>query len=735
MRITLIIRFLISLILITLAISVSLTYYRSDISVYREFLLQEIPLLTYNFTLIEFTPNFGVFPDTLIAFTKLPDLSVLCYPTHQGLSDEEAAEYLSYFIYPTCKVPDKSVLYETEGGIFINCEQNKASSYYLDPKLTEIFGKDKVELTWKRIDKTILLNTYDSQFVFIKCSRRAIYSFVFNKFNSTVSSRANSYRTQIETKFGLPSTRPLALQILVIDSLSRQNFYRTQQKTLSFLSTSVLQGKYSESFTLYDFLLTNSISTSTKPNMIPVLFGEPHTTIDSELSLKNPLNESSSPVYLEIQQRSLWAYLSSLGYVTMFAYDTIWDFLSTSTGKVLQTDHSFFNFWKAASKVYGYNDFSERQRCFGPRNAHWYQMNYTLQYLKNYVGHNRFAYTHYSPAHESTGVIRTLDGDLQEYLESLLGYFAGHPEEDFALLLMSDHGRGVGRLEFTLNHFTEHRLPLTMLITNKALVNRMGAAEILQRNTKRLIGRFDLHLTLKTLGLAPYGKLSGDVYREWKARYPVQNAVSLFMETASEGRGCAEVGTAEVDCICKRFEKVGMEDEVHRAAVEVLVELVGLAVGRRLGNMFKCGTIEVYQMGETEMFEIKKFGEGASRIYRSYIHTPLMVIEATGHFATLKHFVDTRSWMENLDDMHPKQTFEVDGSELVIQLAGINIVSSLCGALDSCLCVSPWTVITREEIVTCNYYCEINNMKCGESIYLYRSLCDELSDGICICIN
>ena len=85
-----------------------------------------------------------------------------------------------------------------------------------------------------------------------------------------------------------------------------------------------------------------------------------------------------------------------------------------------------------------------------------------------------------------------------------------HPEEDFLLILMSDHGRGVDRLEFSFDHFIEHRLPLTIFLGNKDLIARIDKENTLNTNTQRLVGRYDLHLTLKTLGLVPYGKIDLD---------------------------------------------------------------------------------------------------------------------------------------------------------------------------------------------------------------------------------
>jgi hypothetical protein len=64
--------------------------------------------------------------------------------------------------------------------------------------------------------------------------------------------------------------------------------------------------------------------------------------------------------------------------VTLFGFDTVWDFLSRSVGRKLTTDHIASNFWHASKKLYGYVDFIERQRCLGLYNSHWYMLEYLI---------------------------------------------------------------------------------------------------------------------------------------------------------------------------------------------------------------------------------------------------------------------------------------------------------------------------------------------------------------------
>lgn len=687
-----------------------------------------------NYTLSgSFNRNYFISPHNLTAFPNLSALSLKCYPALQGLSPENAARILTYTKYYDCKIPDKSKIELIDDKVFINCAEKSINSYSLDPLEQEIFGVGESTVIWERISKPTAVNINKAQYIFIKCARTSIYSMVFNHFDSKISEKSQNLRKNIEAQFNLNSTRPLTVHILVIDSVSRQNFFRTQTDTLKFLNTQVLSGKFSEKFTVYDFWLTNTINLFTKANMIPVLYGETHTEIENEIGKMNTNNDSFSPAYLEIQKKAIWSYFSSLGYVTMFGYDTIWDFLSSCTGKKIQTDYNFLNFWKAAMKIYNYNDFSDKQRCFGGKNAHSYLLDYSLQFIKNYSRHNRFLYAHISPAHESTGVIQTLDGDLKSYLTSILSYFSDNSHEDLVLLLMSDHGRGAARLEFSLEQFTEHRLPITMIITNKEFVQNIGGAKALAVNSERLIGRFDLHLTLQTLAIAPYGRLSQKSYTEMKKKYANKQTVSLFMEEIRKNRTCEDIAVRDIDCLCKNFEKVEKNDIIHYKAVNVLVNLAMESIRKRVKNVFKCKIPDFFQIGEVSVFFIKTIEDGASRIYKANVHSLLMEVEVIANFAKEEQFINTRSWIDNLDDMNPREIFNQTGIEMMVQISSINITRSLCEGFNECLCNTQWTTFHKAEKVTCNVFCKEKSMDCAESTYLLVSICEDPEISQCIC--
>ena len=60
----------------------------------------------------------------------------------------------------------------------------------------------------------------------------------------------------------------------------------------------------------------------------------------------------------------------------MLGFDTKYDFLVKATGKKIAVDHIATNFWSLASSAFNYNDFSNKARCIGNQNAHFYMLDY-----------------------------------------------------------------------------------------------------------------------------------------------------------------------------------------------------------------------------------------------------------------------------------------------------------------------------------------------------------------------
>lgn len=620
-----------------------------------------------NYSVGTFEPTGFVPSSKLVRYPDYERFGASCYPLYSNLSDSVFFERVQYKRYGKCQMEELSTTEVIENNVRVTCKNNKINTFFLDPHREEVLGWNNLEVKWTKFEKSLELDTKNRQFLFVRCGSKEIYTFVFSKFDSTVSNSAQTKRKLLEKEFNLNSTKPLTIYMLVLESVSRQNFFRTLPQSASFL-----QNIETEHYSLFDFSLNNVIGTNTKPNMIPVLYGQSYVDVESELAILNPENNTRSQAFIDLQNKySIWKHLSRLGYVTMYSYDTVWDFITKVTGKYISVDVKFLNFWHASKKIFGYNDFNPTQRCFGAKDGHWFGLDFTKQYLKSYEGHHRFAYLHLSPGHEPNGVIRTLDKDLKDHLSDLLNSYKSN-NEDLLLVLMSDHGRGQGRLEFYIENFIETRMPLTVIIGNKDLFQKTGTSEVLEHNTKRLISRYDINMSLKTFAFTPYGKISEEVLNGFRESYPVKGVKSLFFDVVPEARTCLDVGSRSVDCICKDFEVVKGNDDDENFVLEKFVQMTKRVVNKMRSRNRSRRMLDELVWVEAGVFEIRELSEGGSKRYKVKLKDSVEEFWVEGTFATLDRFIETRARDEDINGIQPHEIIKLNGIEFQIQLLRIH---------------------------------------------------------------
>jgi len=426
----------------------------------------------------------------------------------------------------------------------------------------------------------------DTEYAFGRCSKGKKEAVLVNKYNATAAKRASRITESLRKELNLTSSpRPLAVYMLVFDSVSRQHFYRNFPQTVDFLN-SAFEAEYRDKYQLYDFVVNNAHGENTQPNMVPWLYGYALKYLKSQLqglSIHRPQDESR---YLELQREALWQVFEQHGFVTLFGFDTVWDFLSHCTGRTIATDHMVSNFYHACRKLFGYMDFVERQRCIGLHNAHFYALNYLLQFNNNYKGLNRFAYVHLSPGHEKSGtVIRTADEDTKQFLKKLLDKQRSRPEEDFVLVLAADHGKHSNEWDKSHEGFLENQLPLHLVFASTALISRLHAHSLLTHNAQRLVSRLDWYLSFRHMATFPYGQLhpNSSLYAVWKQRSDSPHAVSVFLESVPDSRGCEDVDIPVHYCSCLDFVEIPL---VHAKDMTTIKDLVQLSL-RYLNSVVK----------------------------------------------------------------------------------------------------------------------------------------------------
>ena len=388
---------------------------------------------------------------------------------------------------------------------------------------------------------------------------------------------------------------------------------------------------------MYDFLLNNAQGYHTTANIIPILLGASHESLKKIIDKLNKNNKADNNAFKYIQEHSLYKFYERLGYVTALDWDTAKDNFNNFIGKTVYTDHAPLDFWRAARRVFRYDDFSSTLKCFGDKNHHTYLLNYLNGFNINYRGYNRFGYFHISIGHEWSGLnIRTLDKNLVEFFTDF--FKENNADEDFVLMITGDHGRAITEWDLYIEGLMENELPIHLLITNKNTINRFGlkAHENLRYNSKRLVSRSDWYVTLKHLAIFPYGNLdiSSDTYKAFKNESLSMNAASLFLEKIPDNRMCEDVNIEKSICSCISYDKMTSEvvKETSKMALNKTIELINASLKEKA----LCNKITIKNVLSLEEFILKEDETRVSyqiRLNFTIIELPNIRFEAILHAA------------------------------------------------------------------------------------------------------
>ena len=369
--------------------------------------------------------------------------------------------------------------------------------------------------------------------------------------------------------------------MVVLDSVSRQSFYRNLEGTVEYLNSNVLKNdsKFFNDFAVYDFLLNNVQGEKTSENLAGLIYGmrvEELWNVFNEHSIYDERDWSAFKSFQE--NHAIWKQFERQGFVTLFSYDSYTDYVSKFLGREILTDHVNCNFWRAGNYFAGFEDFTEGTQCVGDKTPHNLTFNYLTDYVANYWGVNRFAYTHISIAHESSGRrLSSMDSDLTLFLSSLLSQFTSHPEEDLVLLLCSDHGRM--SLVTSRESWQEKLLPVHLVISSKSFSSKASIHETLGQNTLRLTTREDWHKSLVFLSHFPYLPDSS----------PTPSSLfSLFTHELPLNRTCQEAKIPSILCSCLE-RKNEIIDITNNEEVLLLADASVEAVNQFL---YKYGMVE-----------------------------------------------------------------------------------------------------------------------------------------------
>jgi hypothetical protein len=385
------------------------------------------------------------------------------------------------------------------------------------------------------------------------------------------------------------------------------------------------------------------------------------------------LDRNGNPIIPRVQKDNqkfaIWTHYQKLGYTTMFLHDSVWDYIPMLTGRVIDTDHCFVDFWKYVWGVYNWHDFSDSQRCAGSKNSHDLSFDYTYQYFFNYKENNKFAYVHLDAAHESTGNIVTVDDDLARFLKDFLTLIRER-DENLALFMISDHGnKHMGRIRWDIRSFYEVHVPMTHLILSKRIENDWNARESLTANKKRLLSRMDLNLSLKQIAYFPYN-ITIDLQQ--LKDYEYDNIISLFSEKASLDRTCSSIGVAKEHCLCSWFQDVNQNDEREIFIRDSFIGLLRNYFEDNANQVLECDPMQDFVLTIFKSFQMKEEETAMDTLYFFEFELGSIKITAIGNFN-----FKTEKWkFKKVADkkMLPYLDFEYQGRAAFLQVNEVKVV-------------------------------------------------------------
>lgn len=456
--------------------------------------------------------------------------SILSIPTLLGYPEKEGRKMFPYQRYPSCQrrnPPPRGLvkLDYKRGLLLMKCPGSFKGKYVLGPIKGKRFT-DNVRLMGKwhvRLYRGPVKLKKEYDFVIASCikdSRRFELFQHIPRFDPKIKKRAVDITRKIRAQTKV-TKKPMVIAMITIDSFSRNHFFRKLHKTVRYLNK--LEKK--QTWKVTDFKLHNIIGPDTVENQAE-LFANGYHGYDPEKIGKDQVGPSA-----------LWSRLAKKGFVSLFGVEACAYKMYYWVGNNPTADHISNPFFCANYRFTGYRaekKTGRQQRCIGPHMSHYYLMNYTLDFLDQYEGTNRWAYNHITAAHEQSGQhAQTLDKDLVWYLKQLVGKFS--KQNDLIIFLIADHGMRYGNFKTGKYAIQEHRLPAFFLLSKRSFLDKMEYSyDTLHHNTFRLTSKPDLrrtmlHLANYTLGLPLSNRTN-------------PRAVSLFSEKVPNSRRCEDIG-------------------------------------------------------------------------------------------------------------------------------------------------------------------------------------------------
>ncbi|XP_076340090.1 uncharacterized protein LOC143240825 [Tachypleus tridentatus] len=345
-----------------------------------------------------------------------------------------------------------------------------------------------------------------------------------------------------------PNTDNLNVMMIGIDSVSKLNFIRHFRKTYTFLQTVL------KPFELRGYI---KIADNTFPNLTPLLTG---------FFVNHYWNKRKDKMFFD-HLDFIWKEYSARGYRTLLAED-LPKFALYHCGKrrgFLNTPVDYYYRPFSLALVQYDAVIKSKRQCKHSQ----LEMDFLFDYVKQFTSTMQdkkffgFAFSA-SLTHDVVNYAGFADISSYNLLRSL--HNSGILNKTI-VIFFSDHGMRFGKIRKTFMGKLEDRMPFIFFIISEWFQKKYPLiTNNLRTNERRLTTPLDVHATLVHL-LKFIGNKNGTLLETTSSG----KGISLF-EEIPENRSCNDAFISSHYCVCKRQQKVSVQDQVVVSAANILVD-------------------------------------------------------------------------------------------------------------------------------------------------------------------
>jgi len=426
-------------------------------------------------------------------------------------------------------------------------------------------------------------------------------------------------------KPNVQNSNPVNLNIIFLDSVSRQHFFRVLPQTAKALDAFKSDKRHKNTLIL-DYELVQGIKSRTYETVM-MFFGGKVDLHNKDVFEKIPIAEVFGPLH-------------DIGYHTMWVEDLCPNWAAGLNFELRVYDEALsdLEMWKRFRRElpkaridqfgntylscnvfssYDVNDhFSDLHEkvCYNGKHHHDYHVDYFTMYQKQLQKKSRpfVTYMMNSLSHEGTGKrISNLDVSLAKYME-----YARELKSTITILY-SDHGNSYSQYKKRTSHGrVEAYHPFFFLILPEDVQHLFNQREIdaLIVNQKRLISLLDGYYTLQQLlhKISP-AHIPADVL-DYNKQFNVTK-YGLF-ETISPARSCSNMPRAMPNlCICEGYEVTSVNYAYHYVLAQYFVGMLnnellnqrakGDKSGSSIGGFGNCYRLRVETLKNVQVSQNK----------------------------------------------------------------------------------------------------------------------------------